>query len=138
MMDEMPGILNRFLDGLARLRARGDWDIPLDCADAHDEFERNANPASQFVYDCMERDAQSSATTVEVWTTYQQWVGSAASTRGSVHGLSKPELYRRMDALLGPRISGHAGSKRWVGWKLKPIASVEEMDEIDDADDWDD
>jgi P4 family phage/plasmid primase-like protien len=138
MMNEMPGILNRFIAGLARLRARGDWDVPLDCVEARDEWEYKSNPAAQFVHECLERDAQSSVTTIEIWNAYKQWIGTSTSTRGSVHGLGRNEFFERMDALLGLRVVGAARSMRWVGWKVVAVASPDEMDEADDYDDWDD
>ena len=138
MLDEGPGILNRFLAGLSRLRARGDWDVPMDCADARDTWEYKSNPAAHFVHDCLSRDPQASVTTTELWNCYKQWVGAAASTRGSVHGMGRNEFYERMDALLGARVTGAAGVKRWEGWKLQAIASAAEMDDADDVDDWDD
>jgi P4 family phage/plasmid primase-like protien len=137
MMSEMPGILNRFLDGLERLRMRGDWDVPMDCADARDEWEYKSNPAAHFVHECLIRHAQSNVTTVELWAAYKQWVGSAASTRGSVHGLGRNEFYERMDALLGPRIKGAGGTFRWQGWQMVAVASADEMDDAGDVDDWD-
>jgi P4 family phage/plasmid primase-like protien len=139
MLDEGPGILNRFLAGLSRLRERGDWDVPMDCADARDMWEYKSNPAAHFIHDCLERGAGFSVTTTELWNCYKQWVGAAASTRGSVHGMGRNEFYERMDALLGARVAGHGGVKRWETWRLKAIASADEMDDdAGDVDAWDD
>lgn len=137
MLDETPGILNRFLDGLSRLRARGDWDVPMDCADARDEWEYKSNPAAHFVHDCLVRDPAASVTTVELWNCYKQWIGASASSRGSVKGMGRNEFYERMDALLGVRVKGHQSVMGWQGWKLVAIASADEMDDAGDVDDWD-
>ena len=46
---EMPGVLNRFLEGLTRLRKRGDFDPPQDCQEAFVDFMAHANPLVGFV-----------------------------------------------------------------------------------------
>jgi putative DNA primase/helicase len=43
---ELPGVLNRALEGLARLRKREDFLLPTDCVRAAQEFMANANPLS--------------------------------------------------------------------------------------------
>jgi hypothetical protein len=111
----------------------------MDCADARDMWEYKSNPAAHFIHDCLERGAGFSVTTTELWNCYKQWVGAAASTRGSVHGMGRNEFYERMDALLGARVAGHGGVKRWETWRLKAIASADEMDDdAGDVDAWDD
>jgi phage/plasmid-associated DNA primase len=46
---EMPGILNRSIEGLQRLRARGNYLEPEDCLLAKQEFLRKANPLPRFI-----------------------------------------------------------------------------------------
>ena len=49
---EMPGILNRALEGLARLRKRGEFLVPGSCVRAYDRFLASASPVSAFVNEC--------------------------------------------------------------------------------------
>jgi P4 family phage/plasmid primase-like protien len=46
---EMSGVLNRAVEGLQRLRARGKFQIPVDCQKAHAEWLALANPLIGFV-----------------------------------------------------------------------------------------
>ena len=48
---ELPGVLNRALDGLARLRLRGGFLLPKNCERAAHEFMAHANPLMAFIDD---------------------------------------------------------------------------------------
>jgi P4 family phage/plasmid primase-like protien len=103
MLLELPGILNRFIAGITRLRARGDWDVPMDCANAHHEWQIKSNPAGLFVSECIITDRNQHVKTSDVWQAYVNWHRQQRSTDRSMRGLSKGEFYERMDALVGIR-----------------------------------
>ena len=46
---ELPGILRRSIEGLKRLRERGEYLEPEDCSFAKQEFLRQANPLPRFI-----------------------------------------------------------------------------------------
>gem|GEM_PF-3544205 len=46
---ELPGILNRSIEGLRRLRERGRYQEPEDCLRAKEEFLKKANPFPRFI-----------------------------------------------------------------------------------------
>jgi phage/plasmid-associated DNA primase len=46
---ELSGILNRALEGLARLRQRGDFELPVACEHAAQDFMAHANPLVAFI-----------------------------------------------------------------------------------------
>lgn len=46
---ELPGILNRAIEGLQRLRERGRYQEPEDCLRAKEEFLQKANPLPRFI-----------------------------------------------------------------------------------------
>jgi P4 family phage/plasmid primase-like protien len=46
---ELPGVLNRAIEGLFRLRQRGAFKQPIDCVSAHDAWLTQANPLSSFI-----------------------------------------------------------------------------------------
>ncbi|MBL6864053.1 MAG: bifunctional DNA primase/polymerase [Rhodospirillales bacterium] len=47
--NELPGILNRAIEGLNRLRQRGNFSQPTTCKAAHDIWLAQANPLSSFI-----------------------------------------------------------------------------------------
>ena len=47
--DELPGILNWALAGLARLRARGRFDLPAACRGLLADHRRASDPAREFL-----------------------------------------------------------------------------------------
>lgn len=52
--DELPGILNRALEGLKRLRHRGDFDPPRPCLVGADNWLKAGNSFAGFLKDCVE------------------------------------------------------------------------------------
>jgi len=132
MMQELPGILNKFIAGLVRLRERGDWDVPLDCFDAHQEWEIKSNPARLFVAECIEHGTTRGdhITSTRMWDAYVQWSRQQRSTDASMRGLSKAEFFERMDAILGERVK-RDGYPGWSGVHFS-LGIREEMDELED------
>jgi len=131
MMGELPGILNRFIAGLVRLRARGTWDVPMDCWDAHQEWEIKSNPARLFVAECLELGGgKEHIRSTRMWEAYVSWSRQQRSTDTSMRGLSKAELFERMDAILGERVprDGYPG---WHGVHFA-LGMREEMEELED------
>lgn len=71
--NELAGVLNRSLEGLRRLRARGRFDDPADCRVAKERFFQSANTVAGFVAAkcCVEVGAKVIAN--ELWLAYQTW-----------------------------------------------------------------
>ena len=132
MMLELPGILNRFIAGLQRLRQRGDWDIPMDCFDAHQEWETKSNPARLFVAEVLELGStvKGHIRQTSMWAAYVQWSRQQRSTDSSMRGLSKAEFFERMDAILGERTK-RDGYPGWHGLHFA-LGIREEMKELED------
>jgi len=132
MMLELPGILNRFIAGLIRLRQRGDWNVPMDCIEAHQEWEIKSNPARLFVAECIRFGGSSKdhIRLTRIWDAYVQWSRQQRSTDASMRGLSKSEFSERMDAILGDRVprDGYPG---WSGVHFA-LGIREEMEELED------
>jgi putative DNA primase/helicase len=121
---ELPGILNRFLAGLARLRARGTWDIPIDCAIAHEKWVSGSNAVMLFIDDMMTREADGFARRAQAWARYRTWQRDVGGEM-----MKRQTLFERLDQILGTAMKrqGHYG---WPGWRLG--ASTAEMDDLDD------
>lgn len=132
MMKELPGILNRFIAGLERLRARGHWDVPLDCWDAHQEWEIKSNPARLFVSECVDitRDRSDFVLQTKMWEAYVQWSREQRSTDTSMRGLQKAEFFERMDSILGDRTKRDG----YPGWHQVQfsLGIRQEMEDLED------
>jgi P4 family phage/plasmid primase-like protien len=105
MMKELPGILNRFLAGISRLRKRGTWDRPLDCVEVEQVWKTRSNPALQFIADCLDTHASTSIKRSRLYDVYFAW-----NREQSGHGsgrqfvMKKAQFYERMDEQLGAAI----------------------------------
>jgi len=71
---EMPGILNRAIQGLQRLRRRGHFDVPQSCKDAVEEWLNEANPVRSFIGEMMRPNSTATALTLKViYEALQVW-----------------------------------------------------------------
>jgi putative DNA primase/helicase len=70
---ELPGVLNRALQGLQRLRQRGGFLPPIDCIKAVDVWATQANPAKAFLVDCLEPAPECRIPWKEVYRKYVEW-----------------------------------------------------------------
>jgi len=135
MLEELPGMLNRFVAGIARLRKRGDWDAPMDCADARDDFVTNSNLIALFVDQCLE-PSDSDLNPQEAHMAFEQW-SRVEQGHGSHKGYGRSQFYQALDSLLGVRIPVGGNQRAYRGWSLTGVGSVDEMINIDTADSWD-
>jgi putative DNA primase/helicase len=72
---EMPGVLNRALEGLGRLRQRGDFKPPVDCVHAAQEFMAHANPLLAFIEDETVADPKARTQLHKIREAMTQWAG---------------------------------------------------------------
>ena len=134
LRDERSGILNRFIDGLSRLRRRGRFDMPIDAQKAVGEWLQNANPIAGFLSQAVKRDDDKGVwlRTAELYESYSQWhfdeYGSTAKL------IPKQEFYRRCDTQLGRRRYTGEGHHAYKGYRLVARSSTE-FDEFDNDDD---
>ena len=113
---ELPGILNRALEGLARLRKRGDFKLPVDCAGAWHEFLAHSHPLIAFIEDGCER--------VESGHVLLSEFRDAMATWSTAQGIKKPvpfkKLKRQLEGL-GFEVKNVNGYARVNGLKLKML-----------------
>lgn len=114
MLLELPGILNRFVAGLQRLRKRGDWKTPIDAAISHESWVGQSNQAHMYIGDRMEQVEGERAKRPLVWRDYQNWVRDQGGFK-----LGQREFFERMHELLGEP-SPHEGTPSYRGWRLLP------------------
>lgn len=74
---EMPGVLNRALQGLQRLRARGRFEEPRACVEARRRWLAAANPLVAFVSEECESSPDLSTLLRDFYVSYQEWAKEA-------------------------------------------------------------
>jgi len=77
---EMGGILNRAIEGLQRLRARGGWKLPDACAEMRDKWIASVNPVAKFASMYMVQGFEDQ-NIIEVYKRFRTWAWS----RGIAH-----------------------------------------------------
>lgn len=104
MYAELPGILNRFVKGLMRLRARGTWDRPMDCVEVERQWVARSNPAMAFLHECLEitGEKRDRIRPRKLYDVYMQWNAeqSGGLSRGG-YAMKKGQFLDRMRAKLG-------------------------------------
>lgn len=133
MLKELPGILNRFVAGLKRLRRRSDWDIPMDCLEATDEWKKHANPFLTFVSECLiiggGNDCRVARSRLyQIYIAWDQQQSGGANVR---FRMKKGQFFERMDDLLGKPTKTGIYQYRDVSEKK---ARIDELDIIEDDD----
>ncbi len=71
--NEMSGVLNRFIEGLKRLKKRGDFLEPEDCIKAKEEWLINANPFNAFLDECCKKSPNQYVSLLEVYNYFNNW-----------------------------------------------------------------
>ena len=71
--NELPGILNRAIEGLQRLRQRGDFLEPADCIKAKGEWLAHANPLTAFLSERCNDAANSRIMIAEFYRQFVAW-----------------------------------------------------------------
>jgi len=93
--DELPGVLNRALEGLQRLRQRGEFLDPEDCDDALREFIGHSNPLIQFLNDVCELEDDARIFIRDLRTAMTSWARS-----NGINGVpSSTKLVRQLEGL---------------------------------------
>ena len=104
MLKELPGILNRFLAGLSRLRERSDWDVPVDCLEARSEWVRNSNIVALFVNQCLQREEGAILCAKKAWEGFQSFNREES---GNIHvrqHIGRNSFYNNLESLIGERV----------------------------------
>lgn len=101
MMNELPGVLNRFVAGIARLRNRGSWDRPLDCVEVEQMWAARSNPALQFIDECLDTHASTNIKRSRLYDVYVNWNREQSGHGGRQYVMKKVQFFERMDARLG-------------------------------------
>lgn len=93
--NELSGVLNRALEGLERLRRRGDFARPVDVERALSQWVKSGNPAVEFLRTCVDEVIGGSADLGDVWKAYRSW----CSDNGVDRVMTKPQLIGLLDEM---------------------------------------
>ena len=74
--EELPGVLNRLLDGYRRLCLRGRFKEPADCQRAKVELLAASNPMRAFISQACRPAPGKRATTADLYAAFRAWCGS--------------------------------------------------------------
>jgi len=111
---ELPGVLNRALEGLRRLRARGRFDPPRDCIDAKTNWLRQSNDVLNWIGEhCVTGNGAWTSVT-QLYASYQVW--AERNHRRFVQSIADVEnsLLQR-----GLRLESRAGDRGFIGIEVK-------------------
>lgn len=81
---ELPGILNRALEGLVRLRKRGRFTEPVDCVKAKHEWLRSINNAVEFLTRGTFESPKAVTKDKELYEAYYEWSKYRNDKRGTL------------------------------------------------------
>lgn len=140
---ERSGILNRFIEGLSRLRKRGRFDLPPDVLLAREEWLIHANPVADFFYNQMKVAKGHFVRSTQIFEWYRLWHADEGRMRNRM--LPRNEFYSRFELLAGTRVKVQ-GVQGWTGFDHEPDADMEAMSrefekaedlgKDDDKEDW--
>jgi putative DNA primase/helicase len=123
---ELPGVLNRLVDGLRRVLSRGQrFDVPAECEEARDKWVNSSNPTARFVDRAVERTGSRShrVPCSDLYDAYRQW---CAHDEGNVRVLGRNKFYEAMEAM-GLKKRNHSGVLVFAEITLKITEGVEAM-----------
>ena len=114
--DEMPGVLNRAIEGLQRLRLRGDFQQPADCTRAMTEWLAHANPLSGFIDERCRPDLEARMQTSAFYRDFRKWAEEAGIRNVPARNTVKRNLEN-----LGYRVAHTRAGSTVFGIRVNPL-----------------
>lgn len=112
----LPGILNQALEGLARLRKRGDFKLPIDCERAAQEFMAHSIPLVECIEDQCKPDPEGHIRLDKLWPVLVVW----AADQGVKKLTPRKRLKSQLESL-GYKVTMVNGYNRANGLRLKAL-----------------
>jgi P4 family phage/plasmid primase-like protien len=117
--NELPGVLNRALEGYNRLRARGRFAEPAECVKAKKDWLQAANPLIEYFSTSLVRTGNGTSVPVsEVYQSYLVW----CHNYGGVRYPAAKNRFEISMKQLGFLIGDHKGTQSVLGTALKGSA----------------
>lgn len=127
---ELPGILNKALEGLKRLKQRGYFKEPISCQDAKNVWLDSANPVAGFIRDCVEVTKQFTTDKVSLNDLYMAYCNYCSEQ--NYNRVIAKNSFRESCAELGLTIKSNGRHHNFVGIKLKAVSSDFDFDNDDE------
>lgn len=112
---EMPGVINRAIEGYQRVVKRKHFDPPQECLDARHDFLAHGNPLYCFLTECLVKKSESRIPFPQLRTSYEAWAKEQNISRLS--DMNKT-LKRKLQAL-GFEIGTYNGYSCVLGYDFK-------------------
>ena len=123
---ELPGILNKALEGLKRLKQRGYFREPISCQDAKNIWLDSANPVAGFIRDCVEVTKQYTNNKVSLNDLYLAYCNYCSEQ--NYNRVIAKNSFRESCVELGLTIKSNSRHHNFVGIKLKAVSSDFDFD----------
>ena len=123
---ELPGILNKALEGLKRLKQRGYFKEPISCQDAKNIWLDSANPVAGFIRDCVEITKQYTNNKVSLNDLYLAYCNYCSEQ--NYNRVIAKNSFRESCVELGLTIKSNSRHHNFVGIKLKAVSSDFDFD----------
>ena len=125
MERELPGVLNRLLQGLGRVLKRGQrFEVPTECLASKRRWVTMSNPTARFVELVVEQtdDRKDAVPATALYDAYRQW---CTYDEGNVRAMGRNKFYEAMESL-GLIRRNRSGVFYFSKIKLKKIEGVED------------
>ena len=126
MERELPGVLNRLLQGLGRVLKRGQrFEVPTECLASKRRWVTMSNPTARFVELVVEQtdDRKDAVPATVLYDAYRQW---CTYDEGNVRAMGRNKFYEAMESL-GLIRRNRSGIFYFSKIKLKKIEGVEDV-----------
>lgn len=127
LLEELPGILNWALDGLARLEQQGTFTEPESSVSAIQAMVDNASPMTAFVRECCDVRPDGTVPVSDLYRAWQQWCGE----QGRTHPGTLQTFGRQLQAVIAqvrvarPRAEDGSRQRVYQGVALLPEVAEE-------------
>lgn len=128
LAEESSGVLNRLLEGWARVQRRGRFDDPVDCLRAKRIWQGKRNSLSAFLEDCVEvtDDPVDRITLAEFWETFKFW----CLDNNTENRWGKTAFYDEVVQVLGVDLVRPGNVKTLVGVRVCQEAETDPADDF--------
>ena len=116
---EMPGILNAAIQGLMRLRARGNFDPPADCLRAVEVWANQVNPVKAFITEMLEPAPGCRLLWTDVYNRFKEWADEE-----NLRFVPGRSAVKREFESLGMTLKKRDGYSMLTGYGLRTIAVI--------------
>jgi putative DNA primase/helicase len=117
LLEELPGIFNWALTGLARLRQRGRFQQPGSGAELIDVMDRLSSPIAAFIEDVCEVGPDLVIGTDELWRSWQLWCESEGRSHSGTKATFGKQLVAAMPRITKFRDAGMPSGRRHYGYR---------------------